>query len=399
MLDELGAVAGAQSRATIPASSAVVSSISSGGQAAYASDPSTSISQYMAYKNSSDKYDAGTSVLVSLETDEVASVEYWLYLEGCDEQCFNPVQNKDAGLMLALLEWMNHRRESKMKQAFRNWFCVSQQSQRFFQLTAATYAWFTSNQAVSTTRASARTAEESLELQISSDGSTFSNASPVSIAQVNQTSLTNLLPVSTADLTNFVYAPSTVSDMAVTFEPVTDEQYYYHGRIYLRALAQGLSSDTTLSLYLDQTDGLLGKDVNGTLLNAARLGLVFNNDYSSSVILRLSDSQNASSQQVFNTVVGGVTLGFGQVLSWNKSGVQAVADPSVLVTDYTVSFSASDMSVPQKPLCVMNLNQIYTVDVYFYLEGCDPDCSESITHNEADLYLAFYGISGRKGDR
>ena len=103
LLDELGAVAGAQSRATIPASSAVVSSISSGGQATYASDPSTSISQYMAYKNSSDKYDAGTSVLVSLETDEVASVEYWLYLEGCDEQCFNPVQNKDAGLMLAFV--------------------------------------------------------------------------------------------------------------------------------------------------------------------------------------------------------------------------------------------------------------------------------------------------------
>ena len=100
-LDELGSVAGAQSRATIPASSSVVSSISSGGQAAYASDPSTAISQYMAHKNSSDKYDAGTSVLVSLETDEVASVEYWLYLEGCDEQCFNPVQNKDAGLMLA----------------------------------------------------------------------------------------------------------------------------------------------------------------------------------------------------------------------------------------------------------------------------------------------------------
>ena len=74
LLDELGAVAGAQSRATIPASSAVVSSISSGGQAAYVSDPSTSISQYMAYKNSSDKYDAGASVLVSLETDEVASV-------------------------------------------------------------------------------------------------------------------------------------------------------------------------------------------------------------------------------------------------------------------------------------------------------------------------------------
>ena len=286
-----------------------------------------------------------------------------------------------------------------MKHAFRTWFLSITTIAALLSFTAATYAWFTSNQAISTTRASARTGEESLELQISSDGSTFSNVSSVAIAQVNQTSLTNLLPVSTADLTNFVYAPSTISDMAVAFEPVTDEQYYYHGRIYLRALAQGLSADTKLSLYLDQTDGLLGKDVNGTLLNAARLGLIFNNDPSTAVILRLSESQNASGEQIFNTVVGGVTLGAGQVLSWNGSGVQAVADPSVPVTDYTISFGTSDMSVPSKSLCVMNLNQISTVDVYFYLEGCDPDCSEAITHNEADLYLAFYGISGREGGR
>lgn len=100
-LDELGSTAGAESKATIPAVSSVVSSISSGGQATYVSDPSTAISQYMAQKNSSDKYNAGASVLVSLQTDEVASVEYWLYLEGCDEQCFNPVQNRASELSLA----------------------------------------------------------------------------------------------------------------------------------------------------------------------------------------------------------------------------------------------------------------------------------------------------------
>lgn len=286
-----------------------------------------------------------------------------------------------------------------MKHAFRIWFLGITTIAAFLSFTAATYAWFTANQAVSTTRAAARTGEESLELQISSDGSTFSNVSSVAIAQVNQTSLTNLLPVSTADLFTFVYAPSTVSDMATNFESVENESYYYHGRIYLRALAQGISTDTKLSLYLDQTDGPLGKDVNGTLLNASRLGLVFNNDYTSSVILRLSESQNALGQQIFNTVVGGVTLGANQVLSWNGSGVFAVADPSVPITDYTVTFGASDMSVPNRPLCVMNLNQIYPVDVYFYLEGCDPDCSDAITHNEADLYLAFYGISCREGDR
>ena len=60
-----------------------------------------------------------------------------------------------------------------MKQAFRNCFLCVTAIAALLSLTAATYAWFTSNQEVSTTRASARTAEESLELQISSDGSTF----------------------------------------------------------------------------------------------------------------------------------------------------------------------------------------------------------------------------------
>ena len=41
-----------------------------------------------------NEYNAGKQLLVSLEKDEVASVEYWLYLEGCDEQCTNPVQDK-----------------------------------------------------------------------------------------------------------------------------------------------------------------------------------------------------------------------------------------------------------------------------------------------------------------
>lgn len=102
-LDELGSTVGAQSRATIPTSSSVVSSVSSGGQAAYVSDPSTSISEYMTQKNSSDQYNAGAATLVSLEADEVASVEYWLYLEGCDEQCFNPVQNRAAEFALAFV--------------------------------------------------------------------------------------------------------------------------------------------------------------------------------------------------------------------------------------------------------------------------------------------------------
>lgn len=40
----------------------------------------------------------------------------------------------------------------------------------------------------------------------------------------------------------------------------------------------------------------------------------------------------------------------------------------------------------------MDLNQIYPVDIYFYLEGCDPDCSDDLSFDIADLHLAFYGV-------
>lgn len=38
---------------------------------------------------------------MQLNADEIATVEYWLYLEGCDEQCVNSVQNRASELQLA----------------------------------------------------------------------------------------------------------------------------------------------------------------------------------------------------------------------------------------------------------------------------------------------------------
>ena len=65
-------------------------------------DPSLNISDYMAQAGTNEnEYTAGSQSLLTLEKDEVASVEYWLYLEGCDEQCYDPVQNKDSQIQLA----------------------------------------------------------------------------------------------------------------------------------------------------------------------------------------------------------------------------------------------------------------------------------------------------------
>ena len=101
-LDSLGATGQEQSKLTVPQAGTVVSTIAGDGRAAYVTDPSVSIADYLAGKiDNKNEYNPGASILVDLDKNEVASVEYWLYLEGCDEQCINPVQNKDTGIRLA----------------------------------------------------------------------------------------------------------------------------------------------------------------------------------------------------------------------------------------------------------------------------------------------------------
>ena len=267
-------------------------------------------------------------------------------------------------------------------------------------LTSATYAWFTTNRQVSTSTASARTGTESLTLEISSSGgSAFRNQSNAPITQVNEADASKLLPVSTADLVNFVYSPSTVNDQAVHFEKLDRERYYYHGRIYLRAAGEGFSSGSRLELYLDQSDGFLGEAADGQLLSASRLGLVFDEDPASARILRLTETESPASEQVYNTVIDGRTLGKDQVLSWNGTGVSPTADPSVPVTDYTAAFTSDGLDLPEQPLFTMELGVIYPLDVYFYLEGCDPDCSDSVSYDGADIHLAFYGVLSEEDSR
>lgn len=101
-LDALGTTSGVQSVRTTAAANAVVTSISQNGQPSYMTDPAENIGEYMAKKGSSDgTYQAGNKVVVQLDADETATVEYWLYLEGCDDQCSNPVQNRNTEIKLA----------------------------------------------------------------------------------------------------------------------------------------------------------------------------------------------------------------------------------------------------------------------------------------------------------
>ena len=65
-------------------------------------DPAKELGGYMAVAGEHEnEYNPGAGKLVSLEADEVATVSYYLYLEGCDEQCSNAVQNKSSEIQLA----------------------------------------------------------------------------------------------------------------------------------------------------------------------------------------------------------------------------------------------------------------------------------------------------------
>lgn len=284
----------------------------------------------------------------------------------------------------------------KKRQFYKTGFLVVTICAAVVAMTAATYAWFTTNKQVSTSTATARTGDERLELQISSEGGDrFNDQETVSIVQVNQTDQKKLMPVSTADLTDFVYAPVTADGDAVTFLHVEQETNYYHGRIYLRAVGTGFSDNDRMALYLDQSDGVLADASDGMLLHAARLGLRV--DGKNPVIFHLSDETNPKGTQAYNTVVDGRRLGADQVLAYRNGKVTAVADPGVSLADYTVSFDDTQVKLPTQPLLLMEWNKIYTLDIYFYLEGCDPDCSDAVSFDPAELHLAFYGVL-RQGD-
>lgn len=103
-LDEMGSTGGAETRRTISQDSAVVSTISDSGQPTYVTDPSQEISAYMAEAGDTEgTYKDGSQALMQLDADEIATVEYWLYLEGCDDQCVNAVQSRASELQFAFV--------------------------------------------------------------------------------------------------------------------------------------------------------------------------------------------------------------------------------------------------------------------------------------------------------
>ena len=72
--------------------------------------------------------------------------------------------------------------------------------------------------------------------------------------------------------------------------------------------------------------------------------------------------------------------------------IRQANDPAVSLDTYTIQNRGGETVLPDQPLIYLDLNREYPLDIYFYLEGCDPDCSGSVSYSGTDLHLAFYGI-------
>lgn len=257
-------------------------------------------------------------------------------------------------------------------------------------LASATYAWFTSGNRVSTSRVTARSGSETVELQISSTGGAdFRAVDGAAMAQVNGADPERLMPVSTADLRTFLTCVSQ-SEANAVYREVEGEKDFFHGRVYLRAVAPE-GTRGRMDLYLDQTaQGPLAVALDGQLLNATRLGLAF--PEGEGRIFSLSRESNAAADQIRNTWLNGELVPDGNVLTGGNGAIRAVPDPAVELSEYAITQSGGSFALPPRPLYSLELNEIYPVDIYFYLEGCDPDCSDAVSFHAADLTLAFFGV-------
>lgn len=265
-------------------------------------------------------------------------------------------------------------------------------------LSAVTFAWFSAaNRQVNTVRVTSKTSGADIQLLLN-DSADFSKGGTNAL-NLNETELHELMPVSTADLEHFVFNPSAEGNMATAFSPAPAD-LYYHKQFYMKAEVAEMDI-AAVQVYLDgsssgKTSGcplVESSGADGLFLNAARVGLRFTEAGKSdgtAAIIRLSDAHNPQGSHM-NTVLNGVDLGEGMVLKSDDAAqiISAVPDPSKSYQAFTIRDNGA---LPEQYLVALKPNVVYTVDAYFYLEGCDPDCTEIISADFADLSLWFYGM-------
>ncbi len=262
----------------------------------------------------------------------------------------------------------------------------------------ATYAWFVSNNKVDTNSVSLHSGDDSLVVEMG-DGSTWSSGETVSLATTSSQDGMVLYPVSTYDLESFVECSEFDGDgQAVKFVLADDGVNFYHGYLYVRArFTGGVSHTGTVALYL--SDSLKTTSDDSDLLKAARVGVKFSKvDVAEAGVAEGGtteaahyfelDSTPGSRQSEHPTTAPLALPSYqeGQLLGWENGALAAGDDEAEDSATYLLSGS----SLPEASLVNLELDTIYRLDVYYYIEGCDLDSANYLNKSGGLLHINLF---------
>ena len=262
-------------------------------------------------------------------------------------------------------------------------------------LSAATYAWFTSNMKVNTNSVSVHsdTSKLLLELGDASRGS-WSQQGDVSLASTASGAVT-LYPVSTFDLNGFAACAqnNTAGDAAVFEQAKDDGSAFYHGWIDLRPTITGTGASKVkgkVSLYL--AESLVPQDADAELLRAARVGIKISSggQVLATNIFELDSSDSGHRGEHPTTAPAGLAgYADGMLLGWQNGQLACGADVKQDPAAFTLDTSET-AARPQSSLATLALGQTYRLDIYYYIEGTDPDSADYLHQDPGTLHLALF---------
>ena len=262
-------------------------------------------------------------------------------------------------------------------------------------LGAATYAWFTSNMKVNTNSVSVHSDTSKLVLELGdADAGNWSQAGDASLSSTANGSAA-LYPVSTFDLNGFAACAQNNADGdATVFEQAKDNgSAYYHGWIDVRPTITGTGASKVkgrVSLYL--AESLVPQGADAALLRAARVGIKISSggQVLATNIFELDSSDSGHRGEHPTTAPAGLA-GYtdGMLLGWQNGqlacGANVKQDPAAFTLD-----TSETATRPQNALATLALGQAYRLDIYYYIEGTDPDSADYLHQDPGTLHLALF---------
>lgn len=262
-------------------------------------------------------------------------------------------------------------------------------------LGAATYAWFTSNMKVNTNSVSVHSDTSKLVLELGdADAGSWSQQGDASLASTASGAAT-LYPVSTFDLNGFAAcAQNNSSGDATVFEQAKDNgSAYYHGWIDLRPTITGTGASKVkgkVSLYL--AESLVPQGADAELLRAARVGIKISSGSQvlATNIFELDSSDSGHRGEHPTTAPAGLAdYTDGMLLGWQNGQLACGADVKQDPAAFTLDTSET-ATRPQNALATLALGQTYRLDIYYYIEGTDPDSADYLHQDPGTLHLALF---------